>query len=160
MGQSHRRHAQNVPRRSPQQAPSNPTLPLRLAPPLQRASTASASPCYISSIRAFHVLETRDITYSARGPRTQAPSTDTNFMSGDVLNLFQVHAGTDITKRLKSLNIGSDVLAKQEVCLRNLFIIGKVDNRQSPAVPVRALHSPNPVRLHGVDHWLQIPRFH
>ena len=46
-------------------------------------------------------------------------------MSGDVLNLFQVHAGTDITKRLNSLNIDSDVLARQKVCLRNLFTIGK-----------------------------------
>jgi chitin synthase len=63
---------------------------------------------------------------------TQAPSTDTNFMSGDVLNLFQVHAGTDITKRLNTLNIDRDVLARQKVCLRNLFTIGKVDNRQSP----------------------------
>ena len=62
---------------------------------------------------------------------TQAPSTDTNFTSGDVLNLFQVHAGTDITKRLNSLIIDSDVLARQKVCLRDLFTIGKVDNRQS-----------------------------
>ena len=53
-------------------------------------------------------------------------------MSGDVLNLFQVHAGTDITRRLNSLNIDSDVLARQKVCLRNLFTIGKVDNCQSP----------------------------
>ena len=62
----------------------------------------------------------------------QAPSTDTNFTSRDVLNLFQVNAGMDITKRLNLLNIDSDVLARQKVCLCNLFSIGKVDNRQSP----------------------------
>ena len=71
MGQSQFRHAQNVPCRSPQQAPSNLTFPLRLIPPLRRASAASATACYISSIRAFHVLETPDITYGAWGPRAR-----------------------------------------------------------------------------------------
>ena len=72
MGQSQKfRHAQNVPCRSPQQAPSNLTHPLRLIPPLRRASAASASACYISSIRAFHVLEAPDITYGAWGPRAR-----------------------------------------------------------------------------------------
>ena len=74
-------------------------------------------------------------------------------MSGDVLNLFQVHAGSDITKRLNALNIERDVLARQKVCLCNLFTIRKVDDRQSPPGPLRLRH-------HGVDHWLQIPRLH
>ena len=63
---------------------------------------------------------------------TQAPSTDTNFTPGDVLNPFQVHAGPDITKRPNSLNIDSDVLERQKACLRIPFTIGKVDNGQSP----------------------------
>ena len=38
-------------------------------------------------------------------------------MSGDV---FQVHAGSDTTKRLNALNIDRNVLTRQKVCLRNL----------------------------------------
>jgi chitin synthase len=63
---------------------------------------------------------------------TQAPGdTDTNFMDQNVLDLFKYYAGQDITKRLDNLNIDSDVLARQKVCLRNLFTVGKVDNRNS-----------------------------
>ena len=64
---------------------------------------------------------------------TQPPSgIDVNFMSGDILDLFQLYGGTDITKRLNSLKIDRNVLRWQKTCLRNLFTIGKVDNRQSP----------------------------
>ena len=63
---------------------------------------------------------------------TQAPPTDVQFMDSSVVDLFQSFAGQDITKRLDSLQISSDVLKWQKTCLRNLFIIGKVDSRQSP----------------------------
>ncbi|KAF9001145.1 glycosyltransferase family 2 protein [Cyathus striatus] len=64
---------------------------------------------------------------------TQAPSNiDVNFMHGSVLDLFKLHAGKDITKDLNNLNIDRDTLERQKVCLRNLFLIGRVDNRQSP----------------------------
>ncbi|KAF8965794.1 glycosyltransferase family 2 protein [Flammula alnicola] len=64
---------------------------------------------------------------------TQAPAgIDVNFMHGDVLDLFKFNAGQDITKQLNSLNIDKNVLAAQKVCLRNLFLVAKVDNRQSP----------------------------
>lgn len=62
---------------------------------------------------------------------TQAPATDTNFMDGSVLDVFKFNAGTDVTNALNNLNIDRDVLERQKVCLRNLFTIGKVDNRQS-----------------------------
>jgi chitin synthase len=63
---------------------------------------------------------------------TQPPSgIDVNFMGGDILDLFQLYGGADITKRLNSLNIDRNVLNWQKTCLRNLFTIGKVDNRQS-----------------------------
>lgn len=62
----------------------------------------------------------------------QAPAADTNFMHGSVINLFQQFAGQDITKRFNQLNIDSAVLDRQRTCLRNLFLIGKVDNRESP----------------------------
>jgi chitin synthase len=54
-------------------------------------------------------------------------------MDPSVVSLFQTNAGQDITKRLDSLGIDGDTLARQKVCLRNLFTIGKVDNRNSPA---------------------------
>jgi chitin synthase len=77
--------------------------------------------------------------YTKIGPGIQAPSgqsapsVDKQFMDPSVVSLFQTNAGQDITKRLDSLGIDADTLARQKVCLRNLFTIGKVDNRQSPA---------------------------
>ena len=53
-------------------------------------------------------------------------------MDGSVLDVFKFNSGHDITKQLNNLNIPSDVLQRQKVCLRNLFLIGKVDNRFSP----------------------------
>jgi chitin synthase len=61
----------------------------------------------------------------------QAPVVDRNFMAPEVLNVFQYNSGQDITKKLDSLNIDSAVLARQKVCLRNLFTVGKLDTRQS-----------------------------
>lgn len=64
---------------------------------------------------------------------TQAPNDiDVDFMDGNVLDLFKLYAGQDITKQLDNLNIDQGVLAAQKVCLRNLFLMGKVDTRQSP----------------------------
>ena len=67
-------------------------------------------------------------------PAGTQPSSDidVNFMDGDIIDLFQLYGGTDITKRLNALKIDSNVLSWQKTCLRNLFTIGKVDNRQSP----------------------------
>ncbi|KAF9048289.1 glycosyltransferase family 2 protein [Hymenopellis radicata] len=63
---------------------------------------------------------------------TQAPAdTSTEFMHSSVLDVFRYNAGGDITKKLDGLNIDSAILQRQKVCLRNLFLIGRVDNRQS-----------------------------
>jgi chitin synthase len=62
----------------------------------------------------------------------QAPQVDGQFMDTSVVDLFKFNAGQDITKKLNNLNIDSAVIARQKVCLRNLFTIGMVDNRQSP----------------------------
>ncbi|KAG6837153.1 hypothetical protein H0H93_013743 [Arthromyces matolae] len=61
----------------------------------------------------------------------QAPATNTQFMDDSVLDVFKFNAGKDITKQLDTLNIDSAVLARQKICLRNLFTIGQVDNRLS-----------------------------
>ncbi len=65
---------------------------------------------------------------------TRAPDdTDAEFMHKSVLDVFKFAGGTDITKELDGLNIDKDILQRQKVCLRNLFLVGKVDNRQSAA---------------------------
>lgn len=78
-------------------------------------------------------------TYLTSPPAVRAPTgmqapagVNVNFMHGDVLDLFTLHAGQDITKELDRLRIDRNVLAAQKVCLRNLFLMGKLDNRQSP----------------------------
>ena len=64
---------------------------------------------------------------------TQAPTdTDRWFMDDSVVDLFKYNAGGDITKKMENLNIDSATLSRQRTCLRNLFLIGKVDNRNSP----------------------------
>ena len=62
----------------------------------------------------------------------QAPAVNVNFMDGGVIDVFTYNSGSDITKALNNLNMDSGELQAQKVCLRNLFTIGKVDNRHSP----------------------------
>ncbi|KAL5497865.1 hypothetical protein ACEPAH_2796 [Sanghuangporus vaninii] len=62
----------------------------------------------------------------------QAPSgVDVNYMDSSIVDLFKFAGGTDITKQLDALSLDSDVLARQKTCLRNLFVIGKQDHRNS-----------------------------
>lgn len=68
----------------------------------------------------------------ANPPDAQAPDANRFFMDQTVLDLFKFSSGQDITKKLDALPIDPAVLARQKVCLRNLFTIGKVDNRDSP----------------------------
>src|SRR5712691_2472171 len=62
----------------------------------------------------------------------QAPQVDVNFMDSGVLDPFKFNSGSDIMKELDNLNVDSNVLSAQKVCLRNLFTTSKVDNRNSP----------------------------
>ncbi|MBW0473377.1 hypothetical protein O181_013092 [Austropuccinia psidii MF-1] len=62
---------------------------------------------------------------------TSPPSVDTQFISPDIAQLFQQGSGGDITDRFNSLNMDPTVKQAQRICLRNLFLVGKVDNRQS-----------------------------
>jgi chitin synthase len=66
-------------------------------------------------------------------PGTSAPDLPSDFMHPAVVDLFQYNSGQDITKRLDGLNIDKVELARQKVCLRNLFTVGKLDTRNSPA---------------------------
>lgn len=81
-----------------------------------------------------------DLTsYIANGPAVHPPAgqqvppnIDSHFMHQSILDVFQFNAGQDVTKKIDGLNLPSNVLEWQRVCLRNLFLIGKVDNRNSP----------------------------
>ncbi|OAD77723.1 glycosyltransferase family 2 protein, partial [Phycomyces blakesleeanus NRRL 1555(-)] len=80
-----------------------------------------------------------DLTYYIMGSRRiQVPdgqpmpaNVDLNFMSDTVVNLFRQKSGTDITNYWNVLPLDPDVRQRQEVCLRNLFYVGTVDQRNS-----------------------------
>ncbi|BEI80622.1 hypothetical protein CcaverHIS002_0111510 [Cutaneotrichosporon cavernicola] len=59
---------------------------------------------------------------------------DRQFMSSLVVNYFIYNKGEDITKLMEEAarkSLGDEVLRLQKQCLRNLFIIGKLDTRDS-----------------------------
>ena len=57
---------------------------------------------------------------------------DTDFLDSSIVDVFRQNSGKDITKILDNLSIDPQVLSWQKTCLRNLFTVGKVDNRNSP----------------------------
>ena len=91
-----------------------------------------------SSVGVYNGLVYDLTSYINNGPALrapygqQAPPTDPHFMDSSVLDVFKFNSGTDVTKMLNNLAIDKAVLARQKVCLRNLFVIGKVDRRFSP----------------------------
>lgn len=64
---------------------------------------------------------------------TAQDQADRQFMSDQVVSLFKYNSGKDITTLLDNLGstIGTDVVDRQKTCLRNLFILGKLDTRDS-----------------------------
>ena len=72
------------------------------------------------------------------GPTGYSPSAqdqaDRQFMSQQVVQVFTYNSGKDVTNLIDGLSssIGSEVVGWQKQCLRNLFLIGKVDTRDSP----------------------------
>lgn len=93
-----------------------------------------------NSKRAIAILDGNvyDLTdYITVGPGvrtptgTSPPSVDTQFMSPAVVQLFQQGAGGDITDQFNGLGLSATARQAQRTCLRNLFLIAKVDNRQS-----------------------------
>lgn len=96
----------------------------------------------IKSTRIWAVLNESiyDLTYYVSGGRrvqvpvgVEAPTdVDTNYMSDTVVNLFRQKSGEDITEYWNALPLDPDVKLRQEVCLRNLFFVGNLDQRNSP----------------------------
>ncbi|KAI8327438.1 chitin synthase-domain-containing protein [Choanephora cucurbitarum] len=81
-----------------------------------------------------------DLTYYVSGGRhIQVPAgmaipddVNTNYMSDIVVNLFRQKSGEDITKYWSALPLDPLLRHRQEVCLRNLFYAGSLDERNSP----------------------------
>ena len=58
---------------------------------------------------------------------------DRRFLAEQIVSLFTYESGKDVTQLLDNLasDIGADVVARQKQCLRNLFLIGELDTRDS-----------------------------
>ena len=53
-------------------------------------------------------------------------------MSQAIVDLFMYNSGQDLTKKINAgLSLDSDTLQRQKTCLRNLFLVGAVDNREA-----------------------------
>ncbi|OCH90496.1 glycosyltransferase family 2 protein [Obba rivulosa] len=89
-----------------------------------------------SSVGVYNGIIYDLTSYITNGPST-APlenevlpgPIDTHFMDQSIVDVFQFNSGQDVTKKIDSLGLDPDVLDRQRTCLRNLFAIGKVDNR-------------------------------
>jgi chitin synthase len=103
------------------------------------------TPQYISTLagkqQAIAILNERvyDFTeYIRGGRRTLAPvgeeppqGVDTSFMHPLVVDLFRQRAGQDITKYWTALPLDSALRSRMQLCLDNLFYVGKADTRNS-----------------------------
>ncbi|KAI6143424.1 chitin synthase-domain-containing protein, partial [Pisolithus tinctorius] len=74
-----------------------------------------------------------DLTTYLSYPACSGGGVDTQFMSSTIVDLFKINSRQDFTKKFKDgLGLDSATLESQRTCLRNLFLIGAVDNRNSP----------------------------
>ncbi|KAI9828241.1 MAG: hypothetical protein M1826_006067 [Phylliscum demangeonii] len=97
---------------------------------------------YISTLagrqQSIAILHDRvyDFTsYIRGGRRLEGPSSssnvDRNFMDDQVVDLFQQRAGQDLTKHWLALNLDPDRRARMQLCMDNLFYVGRLDTRNS-----------------------------
>jgi chitin synthase len=103
------------------------------------------TPQYVSKLasqsNSIAILNGRvyDFTTYVRGgrrlvapPGKKVPSgVDPNFMDPLVVDLFQQRAGQDVTKYWENLAIGYAEKKRMQLCLDNLFFVGKTDTRNS-----------------------------
>ncbi|KAG0789455.1 hypothetical protein G6F16_001778 [Rhizopus arrhizus] len=68
-----------------------------------------------------------------RAPEGQTVSADIDmdFIDNSITELFRQLAGTDISAHFDALPLDKTVRERQLTCLRNLFLVGKVDSRNS-----------------------------
>ncbi|KAJ5796062.1 CAZyme family GT2 [Penicillium psychrosexuale] len=80
-----------------------------------------------------------DMTYYIAGPRVPrrpagknaTGSVDTDYMSPLLVSLFQEKPGEDVSKYWDDLDFDTGLKSRMQLCLDNLFFIGKVDTRDS-----------------------------
>ncbi|KAG1474303.1 hypothetical protein G6F56_000440 [Rhizopus delemar] len=68
---------------------------------------------------------------SAPEGQTSPENTDLDFIDNSITELFRQLAGTDISTHFDALPLDKTVRERQLTCLRNLFMVGKVDTRNS-----------------------------
>ncbi|KAI7870567.1 chitin synthase-domain-containing protein [Spinellus fusiger] len=95
----------------------------------------------INTLRSWAILNQNiyDLTYYIMGGRhiltpqgQSVPAVDINFMDDSVVTLFHQKSGSDITAYWNALPLDPVIKQRQEVCLKNLFYVGSVDQRSSP----------------------------
>ncbi|KAI7899778.1 chitin synthase-domain-containing protein [Cokeromyces recurvatus] len=64
--------------------------------------------------------------------QTVPANVSTDFLAASVVNLFVQYSGMDITQQFNQLDLSDERKNRELVCLRNLFYVGLVDNRNSP----------------------------
>ncbi|KAJ5277172.1 hypothetical protein N7524_003325 [Penicillium chrysogenum] len=80
-----------------------------------------------------------DMTYYIAGPRVPrwpagkngTGNVDTDYMSPLIVDIFQGKPGEDVSKYWDELNFDTALRSRMQLCLDNLFFIGKVDTRDS-----------------------------
>ncbi|KAL9560428.1 hypothetical protein PS6_000160 [Mucor atramentarius] len=55
----------------------------------------------------------------------------TDFLDPQVVELFQTNAGTDLTEKFNALSLSADQKYRELACIRNLYFVGMVDQRNS-----------------------------
>ncbi|CAO3635495.1 unnamed protein product [Mucor fragilis] len=55
----------------------------------------------------------------------------TDFLDPQVVELFQANAGTDLTEKFNALSLSADQKYRELACIRNLYFVGMVDQRNS-----------------------------
>jgi chitin synthase len=71
------------------------------------------------------------VTVGAKTGESRPTGVDIDFMDQSIVNLFQQSAGTDITSQFAALDLDATTSSNMQVCMRNLFFVGKVDTRDS-----------------------------
>ncbi|KAI7902468.1 chitin synthase-domain-containing protein [Cokeromyces recurvatus] len=107
-------------------------------------SDQAKTPTTINGIRTLrtwavidnHIYDLTSYTLGGRylrGPPGEDIPTDinTDFLSQEVVSLFQQKAGSDITKDFYKLSLNAASRERELVCLRNLFFVGFLDSRNS-----------------------------
>ncbi|KAJ5550490.1 Fungal chitin synthase [Penicillium sp. DV-2018c] len=80
-----------------------------------------------------------DMTYYLAGPRVPrwpagkngTSNVDTDYMDPLLADIFERKAGNDVTKYWEDLDFDPKLRSQMQLCLDNLFFIGKVDTRDS-----------------------------